>query len=221
MQRAVKVDLDRPAPGRGLCGRCQVTPSVGEFAKWGITSDESSLSPWTSSETDYKGRRTIEPGGRLGCMATALADVVVDVPPASQVHRPVVRKKIDLPGLTLDPLITARYVELPELELGDERSDVEILREALAADWGIDGVDVDARCCRKFTRRSSTATSSHRHRAPRRVGHGRAPRLDEAVYGVAVDVGSTTIAGYLVDLATGDVVANAGAMNPQIRFGEI
>ena len=78
--RAVKVDLDSTCGGRGLCGRCQVTPSVGEFAKCGITSDESSLSPWTSSETDYKGRRTIEPGSRLGCMATALADVVVDVP---------------------------------------------------------------------------------------------------------------------------------------------
>ena len=84
MQRwAVKVDLDSTCGG-GLCGRCQVTPSVGEFAKWGITSDESSVSPWTSSEADYKGRRTIEPGGRLGCMATALADVVVDVPPPAR-----------------------------------------------------------------------------------------------------------------------------------------
>lgn len=219
--RAVKVDLDSTCGGRGLCGRCQVTPSVGEFAKWGITSDESSLSPWTSSETDYKGRRTIEPGGRLGCMATALADVVVDVPPASQVHRPVVRKKIDLPGLTLDPLITARYVELPELELGDERSDVEILREALATDWGIDGVDVDARVLPELHpaiidgKRAITAIV-HRDGSVMAVR----PGFDEAVYGVAVDVGSTTIAGYLVDLATGDVVANAGAMNPQIRFGE-
>ena len=219
--RAVKVDLDSTCGGRGLCGRCQVTPSVGEFAKWGITSDESSLSPWTSSETDYKGRRTIEPGGRLGCMATALADVVVDVPPASQVHRPVVRKKIDLPRLTLDPLITARYVELPEPELGDERSDVEILREALAVDWGIEGANVEARVLPELHpaiidgKRAVTAIV-HRDGSVMAVR----PGFDEVVYGVAVDVGSTTIAGYLVDLATGDVVANAGAMNPQIRFGE-
>ena len=84
----------------------------------------------------------IDAGSRLGCQARALADVVVDIPAASQVHRPVVRKKIDLPGLTLDPLVTARYVELPELELGDERSDVELLREALGRDWGIDGATV-------------------------------------------------------------------------------
>ena len=143
--RSVGVDIDSTCGGRGLCGRCQVTPSIGEFAKWGITSDASAVSPWTTSESEYKGRRKIEPGSRLGCQANALSDVVVDIPPASQVHRPVVRKKIDLPGLTLDPLITARYVELPELELGDERADVEILREALAADWDIHGATVEGR----------------------------------------------------------------------------
>ncbi len=119
--RSVGADIDSTCGGRGLCGRCQVTPSIGEFAKWSITSDASAVSPWTTSESDYKGRRRIEPGSRLGCQTNALADVVIDIPPASQVNRPVVRKKIDLPGLTLDPLITARYVELPELELGDER----------------------------------------------------------------------------------------------------
>ncbi|MEM9519705.1 MAG: ASKHA domain-containing protein [Actinomycetota bacterium] len=219
--RSVNVDIDSTCGGRGLCGRCQVTPSVGEFAKWGITSDESSVTPWTTSETEYKGRRKIEPGGRLGCMTAALSDVVVDIPPASQVHRPVVRKKIDLPGLTLDPLIIARYVELPELELGDERSDAEVLREALATDWGIEGAVVEGRVLPELHpaivegKRAITAVV-HRDGTVLAVR----PGFDEVVYGVAVDVGSTTIAGYLVDLATGDVVANAGAMNPQIRFGE-
>ena len=46
------------------------------------------------------------------------------------------------------------------------------------------------------------------------------PGFDETLYGVAVDVGSTTIAGYLVDLTSGDVIADAGVMNPQIRFDE-
>jgi len=219
--RSVGVDIDSTCGGRGLCGRCQVTPATGEFAKWGITSDDSAVSPWTTSESGYKGRRTIEPGSRLGCQARVLADVVVDIPPASQVHRPVIRKRIDLPGLTLDPLVTARYVELPELQLGDERADDEILREALAADWGIEHATVEGR----------VLPILH----PAIVEGGRAitavvhcdgtvlavrPGFDEVVYGVAVDVGSTTLAGYLVDLASGDVLADAGAMNPQIRFGE-
>ncbi|MGA0238664.1 MAG: ASKHA domain-containing protein [Acidimicrobiales bacterium] len=219
--RSVGVDIDSTCGGRGLCGRCQVTPATGEFAKWGITSDDSAVSPWTTSESGYKGRRTIEPGSRLGCQARVLADVVVDIPPASQVHRPVIRKRIDLPGLTLDPLVTARYVELPELQLGDERADDEILRQALAADWGIEHATVEGR----------VLPTLH----PAIVEGGRAitavvhcdgtvlavrPGFDEVVYGVAVDVGSTTLAGYLVDLASGDVLADAGAMNPQIRFGE-
>ena len=219
--RSVGADIDSTCGGRGLCGRCQVTPSIGEFAKWGITSDAAAVSPWTTSESDYKGRRRIEPGSRLGCQTNALTDVVIDIPPASQVNRPVVRKKIDLPGLTLDPLITARYVELPELELGDERADVELLRDALTTDWGLDDVAVEGRLLPLLHpaivegKRAVTAVV-HRNGTVLAVR----PGFDEVVYGVAVDVGSTTIAGYLVDLASGDVVANAGAMNPQIRFGE-
>ncbi|MDG1366931.1 MAG: ASKHA domain-containing protein [Acidimicrobiales bacterium] len=219
--RSVGADIDSTCGGRGLCGRCQVTPSIGEFAKWGITSDASAVSPWTTSESDYKGRRRIEPGSRLGCQANALTDVVIDIPPASQVNRPVVRKKIDLPGLTLDPLITARYVELPELELGDERADVELLRDALTTDWGLDSVAVESGLLPLLHpaivegKRAVTAVV-HRNGTVLAVR----PGFDEVVYGIAVDVGSTTIAGYLVDLASGDVVANAGAMNPQIRFGE-
>jgi len=219
--RGVGVDLDSTCGGRGLCGRCQVTPSFGEFAKWNITSDEAAVSPWTSSESDYKGRRPIDAGSRLGCQTRALADVVIDIPAASQVHRPVVRKKIDLPGLTLDPLVTARYVELPELELGDERADVELLREALERDWGIVAVTVDG--CVLPDLHPAIVDG---HRAVTAIVHRDGtvvavrPGFDEAVYGVAVDVGSTTIAGYLVDLASGEVVADAGAMNPQIRFGE-
>ena len=219
--RRVGVDIDSTCGGRGLCGRCQITPSLGEFAKWSITSTDDAVSPWTSTESAYKGRRQITAGNRLGCQAKVVTDVVVDVPAASQVHRPVVRKKIDLDGLTLDPLLVARYVELPELELGDERADAELLREALATDWGIEGATVDARVLPNLHPAIVTG-----QRAITAVVHvdgtviAVRPGFDEDIYGVAIDVGSTTIAGYLIDLATGDVVATAGTMNPQIRFGE-
>jgi uncharacterized 2Fe-2S/4Fe-4S cluster protein (DUF4445 family) len=219
--RRVGVDIDSTCGGRGLCGRCQIAPSLGEFAKWGITSTDDAVSPWTSVESAYKGRRPITAGSRLGCQARVVTDLVVDVPAASQVHRPVVRKKIDLEGLTLDPLIHARYVELPELELGDERADAELLREALATDWGIEGAAVDARVLPDLHPAIVTG-----QRAITAIVHvdgtvmAVRPGFDEIIYGVAIDVGSTTIAGYLIDLATGNVVVTAGAMNPQIRFGE-
>ena len=219
--RRIGVDIDSTCGGRGLCGRCQVSPTQGEFAKWNITSTRDAVSAWTSVETNYKGRRTIEEGNRLGCQATVYADVVVDIPAASQVHRPVVRKKIDLAGLTLDPLIAARYIELPEVELGDERSDAELLREALRQDWGIEGATVDARVLPDLH-----PAIVHGSRAITAIVHADGTVMavragfDEAIYGAAIDVGSTTLAGYLVDLATGEVVSTSGAMNPQIRFGE-
>ena len=219
--RSGGIDLDSTCGGRGLCGRCQVTPSFGEFAKWNVTSTAQSLNAWTQSEDDYRGRRAITSGNRLGCQAIVRSGVVIDVPTDSAVHRPVVRKKINLEGLTVDPMITARYVEVPEQVLGDERALSDLLADSLESDWGIAGATVDARVLGDL--------------GPAVTGGGRAitaivhcdgtvlavrPGFDEAVYGVAIDVGSTTIAGYLVDLASGDVVAHAGTMNPQIRFGE-
>jgi uncharacterized 2Fe-2S/4Fe-4S cluster protein (DUF4445 family) len=219
--RAAAVDLDSTCGGRGLCGRCQVAPSFGDFAKWGVSSSPDDVSEWTTSEAGYRGRRPIAEGNRLGCQALVRGDVVIDVPAESQVHRPVVRKKIDLTGLTLDPLITARYVELPTLELGDERTDAEMVATALADEWGIDPVRVDARALpdlQHAIRDGKRAVTAIVH-ADGTVLHVR-PGFDETILGLAIDVGSTTIAGYLVDLATGDVVAGGGAMNPQIRFGE-
>lgn len=219
--RTVAVDLDSTCGGRGLCGRCQITPSFGDFAKWGISSTAADVSDWTSSESEYTGRRPIADGNRLGCQALVRGDLVVDVPPESQVHRPVVRKKIDLTGLTLDPLITARYVELPTLALGDERTDADLLATALTAEWDIEDPVVDARALPDLQlaiREGKRAVTAIVH-VDGTVLHVR-PGFDETVLGLAIDVGSTTIAGYLVDLATGEVVAGAGAMNPQIRFGE-
>ncbi len=219
--RGTGVDLDSTCGGRGLCGRCQVTPTFGEFAKWGVSSSEDAISAWTSSESEYKGRRPIEPGNRLGCQASALANLVVDVPAGSQVHQPVVRKSIDLSGLTIDPIIKAHYVELPAPELGDERSDAELLATQLVSDWGIADAVVDGRALPDLHpavvagKRCVTAVI-HADGTVMDIRAG----FDEAVYGVAIDVGSTTIAGYLVDLVTGDVLASAGTMNPQIRFGE-
>ena len=219
--RSGGIDLDSTCGGRGLCGRCQVTPSFGEFAKWNITSTADALNPWTQSEDDYRGRRAITSGNRLGCQAIVRSGVVIDVPTDSQVHRPVVRKKINLEGLTVDPMITARYVEVPEQELGDERALSDLLADSLESDWGLTETTVDARVLPDLHPAVSgdeRATTAIVHRDGTVLAVR--PGFDEAVYGVAIDVGSTTIAGYLVDLASGDVLAHAGTMNPQIRFGE-
>ncbi len=219
--RAGGVDLDSVCGGRGLCGRCQVAPTLGRHAKWGIAATAEALSAPGSAEHTYRGRRPLEEGNRLGCQALVATDVVVDVPATSAVRRPVVRKTIDLGDVVLDPVVSLHYLELPETILGDEVSDAERVAAALAGDWGLEDVTVplvalaDLHAAITEGKGSLTAVVH----GGRRLLTARAGYSDGA-WGVAIDVGSTTLAGYLLDLTTGEVVATAGRMNPQIRFGE-
>ena len=233
--RTAGVDIDSVCGGRGLCGRCQVAPSSGQFAKWGLTSSEAALSAPGPTELDYRGRRPLDAGHRLSCQAAVLGDVVIDVPAQSQVHSPVVRKAVDLGEITVDPVVTLHYLELATAVLGDEISDAERLAGALADDWDMPDVEVPATALAALssaiaqgsgavtavvhTRRQYPEQSEDGEVVERRVLTVR-PGYSDAEFGVAVDVGSTTVAGYLLDLATGEVVATAGRMNPQIRFGE-
>jgi uncharacterized 2Fe-2S/4Fe-4S cluster protein (DUF4445 family) len=76
-----------------------VRPAFGEFAKHAIVSSPRHLEGPSRDEHAYRGRRLLDAGSRLACSARILGDVVVDVPAASQVHRPVVRKTVALDDL--------------------------------------------------------------------------------------------------------------------------
>ena len=205
--RRLGVDIDSVCGGRGICGRCQVEPMFGEFAKHGITADASHLSPPGTVEADYRGRRPLTEDRRLSCTATIRGDLVVDVPAESQVHRQVIRKDIDLGDIELDPVLVLRLVEFGE---GDD------LLAALGSQWGLTGLelppDLDI-----VADGSGLATVAIRDDSQVVAVW---PGLRDRALGVAVDVGSTTLAGHLFDLATGTALATAGTMNPQIRFGE-
>ena len=208
--RAGGVDLDSVCGGRGLCGRCQVSPT-----------DAGVLSSPGPTESGYRGRRPLRDGARLGCQAVVLADAVIDVPAESQVHRPVVRKSIDLAEVVIHPLVTLHYVELPDVELGSEAAELDLIADALSTDWGLPDVEFAVPVLAGI----SPAVAAG-DRSVTVVVHDRRTVLDvrpgysDDAWGVAVDVGSTTIAGYLLDLSSGEVAGSSGRMNPQIRFGE-
>ncbi len=134
--RRLGADLDTVCGGRGICGRCQVLPASGSFAKWGITVGPDSLGAPAWIETDYRANRPLLEGHRLGCAATVTGDVVVDIPPSSQRHRQVVRKDLDLPPIVVDPSFTLWYVELTRAELGDEVTASGRLAEAVHLQHG-------------------------------------------------------------------------------------
>jgi uncharacterized 2Fe-2S/4Fe-4S cluster protein (DUF4445 family) len=218
--RELGVDLDSVCGGRGICGRCQVACSPGSFPKWAIENDEQSLSPWGETEEAYQQRRGMKPERRLGCCAVIEDDVVLDVPPESQVHRPVVRKSLDLSDVMLDPAVHLYYIELPPSVLGDAESmsDLVVAELQSAHRRTVTHLSLSAlqQVHKAFAGQDRAATVAVRGDAVITAWPG---YVDRAC-GIAVDIGSTTIAGHLCDISTGEILSSAGRMNPQIRFGE-
>ena len=219
--RRLGVDLDSVCGGRGICGRCQVEVSEGEHAKHGIVSSATHLTPADAVEAQYAADRGLAEGRRLACTASVAGDLVVDVPPESQLYRQVVRKEADAHPIEIDPVVRLHYVEVDEAELGGSTGDLRRLREALAREWNLEGLGVDPHVLASLqpaVRAGDGAVTVSVHDDATITGVW--PGLHDRAYGIAFDVGSTTVAGHLCDLSTGDVLASAGEMNPQIRFGE-
>ena len=219
--RALGVDVDSVCGGRSLCGRCQCTIAEGRFAKHGITSGADNVSPTGEAEARYAVKRGLAPGRRLTCQSLIQGDLLVDVPPESQVHKQVVRKRAELRDIEIVPEVKLHYVEVVEPNMHDPSGDLRRLEQALETQWGITGLTCDLRVVQQIqpALREGGWTATVAVREGERL-LAIWPGFRDKVYGIAFDIGSTTIAAHLCDLETGSVLAAGGAMNPQIRFGE-
>ncbi|HHI82357.1 MAG TPA: DUF4445 domain-containing protein [Rhizobiales bacterium] len=223
--RALGVDIDSVCGGRAICGRCQVSISEGAFAKHGITSSADHLGAITAAEKRYGEKRSLAAGRRLACQAKICGDVVIDVPVESQVHKQVVRKRAEARAIELDPVTRLYFIEVEEPDMHKPSSDLERVCEALASQWQVDNVTADLHVVQNLQKALRAGkwqvTAAVHHRG---IGGNRMsaiwPGFHDRAFGLAVDVGSTTIAAHLCNLASGEVASSGGLMNPQIRFGE-
>jgi uncharacterized 2Fe-2S/4Fe-4S cluster protein (DUF4445 family) len=220
--RVLGVDIDSVCGGRGLCGRCQITCAEGTFPKHQINSDSTHLSAVCATEIKYGERKKpLADGRRLSCHTLLLDDVVIDVPPESQVHRQIVRKDAEHRDISLDPSTRLYYVQVEEPDMHVPKGDLQRLIETLEQEWQLSDLSCDNRLLKTLQpllakgKRAITVAVHKNHQ----IIALWAGFYDKA-YGVAVDVGSTTIAAHLCDLTSGQVLASASMMNPQIRFGE-
>ena len=219
--RELGVDLDSVCGGRGICGRCQIELSEGSFAKHGIESRHDHLSSFSRVEADYAREQSLADNRRLGCSSRILGDVVIDIPPDSQVHRQVVRKRAEVHDIDINPLVRLYFIEVAEPSMHDPSGDMRRVREAIEFEWGLTDLAVDRTVVREL--QSILRLGEWKVTVAVFDGHDIIaiwPGFKDRVLGLAVDVGSTTIAAHLCDLASGDVLASSGMMNPQIRFGE-
>ena len=219
--RSLGVDIDSVCGGRGMCGRCQVMVSEGHFAKHGVTSSTAHLSAVAEVESRYRAERGLAEGRRLSCSAQVLGDLVIDVPPESQVHRQLVRKGVEARPMARDPVVRPYYVEVQRPDMHDPSGDLRRLKDSLEFEWRLSGLDCDVRALQQLQqalRKGNWAVTVAVHQGRQILAVW--PGFRDRIFGMAVDVGSTTIAAHLCDLGSGDVVASSGIMNPQIRFGE-
>ena len=220
--QSLGVDIDSVCGGRGICGRCQVECAEGNFQKHQIVSSQSHLNPLTDAEKKYSERRKVLlDNRRLSCHTLLQGDVVIDVPPESQVHKQIVRKDADLRDIVLDSTISLHYIDVEEADMHNPKGDLQRLYEALKREWDLEGLECDLHLMQKLQpvlREGNWKVTAAVYDGKRIVDIW--PRFKERVYGLAIDVGSTTVAAHLCNLHTGEVLNSGSLMNPQIRFGE-
>ncbi len=225
--RQLGVDLDSVCGGRGICSKCQITPSFGEFPKHGVTAREDALSEWNAVEQRYDDKRGLKAGRRLGCQATVQGDIVIDVPEESQVHKQVIRKAASARAITMDPATRLYFIEVDEPDMHTPTGDLERVARALKEQWDI--ADIRAALpvlsklqptLRKGNWQITVAVNKGHDENHARILEVWPGLYEGGLYGLDIDLGSTTIAAHLCDLVTGEVKASSGLMNPQIRFGE-
>jgi uncharacterized 2Fe-2S/4Fe-4S cluster protein (DUF4445 family) len=223
--RSLGVYIESVCGGRGICGRCQIEVEDGQFAKHGITSSQDHLSPFTDTEARYVSKRGELSGPRrLSCSATIQGDLVVDVPQDVQINRQIVRKRAETRVIERDPITQLCYVEVDEPDMEKPLGDTDRMLRVLARDWRFEGLRIDFDLLprvQKILREGEWKVTAAVHLSeggPEVIALW--PGLKNFACGIAVDIGSTTIACHLSSLLSGRTLASAGIPNPQIRFGE-
>lgn len=225
--RLLNVDLDSVCGGRGICSKCQISPSFGNFSKFGINSTSDSLSEQNEVEKRYDAKRGLKPNRRLGCQVKILNDIIIDVPPESQIHKQVVRKNAEIRHITMAPATKLFYVEVQKPNIKTPSGDCERLKNALLKQWKIRNVKINLSIMqsiqfklREAEWKLTCAIFHNKNTKSNEIIEVWSGYFEGPVYGIALDLGSTTIAAHLCNLVDGAVIAASGVMNPQIKFGE-
>ena len=224
--QTLSVDLNSICGARGRCSKCQVEPTFGKFDKLNIHSKQESVSDRNETELIYRNKFHLNEERRLGCQTRILGDLLVDVPENSQIHKQIIKKETNLRDFTLNTSLKAFYIEVLAPELDSLESDFERLSNSLKNDWNIQEVTCSVRVLKDLQeklRRGNweiTVLLYFKENTVPEIVDIHSGYSEIPVFGLAIDLGSTSIAANLCDLNSGKIIGSMGIMNPQIRYGE-
>jgi len=218
--RDLGLGIESICGGRLTCGKCKIRVEEGEFAKHAISSRADHLTPAVEVETLLLHSMHAD-DCRLSCTAQVTGDLLVYIPEESRAQKQIIRKAATDRVIDIDPAIRQVYVQVDQAELGEHRGDWRRLQDALEREWGLTNLAIDLLALRRLQmalRQGKWGVTAivwnDREVIDIKAGYA------EGIYGLAVDIGSTTVAVYLCDLRTGAVLATESTMNPQITYGE-
>ncbi|MCL5024034.1 MAG: ASKHA domain-containing protein, partial [Nitrospirae bacterium] len=219
--RRLGVGIEAVCGEQLVCGKCRVKIMEGSFPKEGITSHMDHLSDRDEKEIKVLKRKDAEENIRLACSTRIRGAVLVFVPEASRTGKQVVSKAAGKIRVRIKPAVTKHYVELPLPSLDDPVGDFERLENELALRHGLRKLTIDYRVLQQLPdalRKGDwkVTVTVWRKTEIIRLEPGKV----ETNIGLAVDIGTTTVAGYLTDLNSGAVLVTESMMNPQVRYGE-
>ena len=219
--RRLGVDLENLCGEQHACGKCTVRIEEGNFDKFNIQSSQSNVSAWQRFEEEFINKAQQEQGFRLGCAARIQGDILVFVPDESRAGKQVVSKAARDIKIDHNPAVRCYAVEVKPPSLEDPASDFERICRQLEREHGLHDLSADIFVLRRLPGALregdwSLTVSVWNNREIIRVRPGR----HENAYGLAVDVGTTTLAAYLCDLTTMAVIDTVSMMNPQCKYGE-
>jgi uncharacterized 2Fe-2S/4Fe-4S cluster protein (DUF4445 family) len=219
--RQLGAGLESICGGKGSCGKCKIRIDEGYFPKYSLNSEIASTETEGQVSEKFLSRTQMRQGYRLACQTRVHGDIVVFIPEESRKGQQVVRKEATRRKITLRPAVKKYYVELKPATLKDPLGDLERVKDELGKKYRLKDLVIDYPVLlglQKTVRRGDwkITVSVWKDREIIGVEPGKSLRS----WGLAVDIGTTTVAGYLCDLSSGEVIATEAIMNPQVAYGE-
>ena len=219
--RLLGVDIEALCGEKKVCGKCVVRIEEGNFEKYGIQSSMSHVSDWQEEEEKFVNAERREKGFRLGCVATVEDDILVFVPEESRAGKQVVSKAARDIFIEHNPAVKLYHVKVNPPSFEEPTGDFERVCRGIERDYGLNNLTIDLFALRQLpdalrNGKWEVTVSVWNDREVIRVRPGK----QEHAYGLAIDVGTTTVAAYFCDLTNMEVIDTVSMMNPQCKYGE-